>query len=141
MFTSCMSYIMQIAELSSENRDFRRILHTGMKSQLSIMSIPPADQIGHERHPGVEQTLFVRSGLGEAVLEGQSFLFGPGDVLVISPGTLHAIRNIGNEELKIIAVCSPANHLQGRVHHTHSEAVADIEDETYQWELEGVAVA
>jgi len=124
-----MSYHADIIKIARENEDFRRVLYTGPKSQLVVMRIPPGGEVGEETHRFTEQTLFFLSGTGAGLLDGETFPIGPGDVVVVTAGTRHNFRNTGVEDLKLYTVYAPPNHLDGRVHHTKSEADADAADE------------
>jgi mannose-6-phosphate isomerase-like protein (cupin superfamily) len=126
-----MSYQTNIVRATNENDDFRRVLFTGAKSQLVVMNIPPGGEIGEETHDHVEQTLYFQSGTGEAMLDGQTSPVGPGDVVVVTPGTRHNFKNTGTEPLKVATVYAPPNHIDGRVHHTKADADADAEDEAF----------
>ncbi len=124
-----MSYRINIFKETQENENFRRVLFTGPKSQLVVMSIPPGEQIGEETHNYTEQTLFFLSGVGEGALDENKFPIGPGDVVVVTAGTKHNFRNTGTEALKLYTVYAPPNHIDGRIHKTRSEAEADTADE------------
>lgn len=126
-----MSFRTNIVTETAANNFFRRVLFTGKKSQLVIMSIPPGGEIGKETHEHVEQTLYFQSGNGEAMLNDETFPIGPGDVVVVTPGTKHNFKNTGNEPLKVATVYAPPNHIDGRVHKTKAEADADAEDEAF----------
>ena len=60
-----MSYHINIVKEAQENENFRRVLFTGPKSQLVVMSIPSGGEVGEETHKYTEQTLFFLSGVGE----------------------------------------------------------------------------
>lgn len=124
-----MSYHTNILQETDENENFRRVVYTGKKSQLVVMSIPPGGEIGQETHIHTEQTLFFLSGTGEAELDGKKFPIGPGDVVVVVPGTEHNFWNTGKTDLKIYTTYAPPNHLDGRIHKTKVDADADIADE------------
>ncbi len=96
-----------------------------------VMDIKPGEDIGVETHEHVEQVLFCESGTGVAVLDGNESPFNSGDVVVVSPGTVHNIKNTGSVPLKIYTVYAPANHIGGRVHTTKVEAEIDVEDEAF----------
>lgn len=124
-----MSYRTNIIKNTQENDNFRRVLFTGKNSQLVVMSIPPGGEVGEETHKFTEQTLFFLSGIGEGVFDDKSFPIVPGDVVVVTPGTKHNFKNIGNQDLKIFTTYAPPNHIDGRVHRTKADADADIADE------------
>jgi mannose-6-phosphate isomerase-like protein (cupin superfamily) len=126
-----MSYIGNIVGQTKENTFFRKVIFTGRKSQLVVMDIPPGGEIGMERHDNVEQTLFFLSGQGEAILDGKKHRIGGGFVVVVTPGTEHNFINTGSDPLKVYTLYAPANHIDGRVHKTKTEADADDEDEKF----------
>lgn len=126
-----MSYRTNILQNARENGDFRRVLFSGKKSQLVVMSIPPGGEIGEETHDHVEQTLFFLSGTGEGMLDGETFAIGAGDAVVVTPGTRHNFKNTGTEDWKVYTIYAPPNHLDGRVHRTKADADADQEDEAF----------
>ena len=126
-----MPYKANIIKAVQENTYFRKVLFTGTRSQLVIMSIPPGGEVGEETHTYTEQTLFFLSGTGKAILDGKESPIGPGDVVVVTAGTKHNFINTGNVPLKIYTVYSPPNHIDGRVHFTKADADKDIQDEAY----------
>ena len=124
-----MSYKTNIILETANNGNFRKVLFTGQKSQLAVMSIPPKSEVGSEKHEHVEQTLFFLSGTCECVLDHESHIVSAGDVVVVTPGTQHNFINVGEEDVKIYTVYAPANHIDGRIHATIADADADAEDE------------
>lgn len=126
-----MSYNINIIEETKKNNNFRKVLFTGQKSQLVVMSILPGSEVGAETHDNVEQTLFFLSGQGKAILDGKESAVNAGDVYVVTPGTHHNFINTGSEALKIYTVYAPANHIEGRIHATKEDADADQEDEDF----------
>ena len=124
-----VSYHANIVSITQANTDFRQVLFTGKNSQLVVQDIPPGGEIGEETHKYAEQTLFFLSGTGEGELNGSKFPVGPGDVVVVVPGTDHNFWNTGTQELKIYTVYAPPNHLDGTVETTKAVADANTADE------------
>lgn len=63
----------QFKGLASEVRafkQFRKVLHTGLYSQLVAMEIPPGGDIGDEVHT-VDQVLLFTSGEAKAIIAGK----------------------------------------------------------------------
>jgi mannose-6-phosphate isomerase-like protein (cupin superfamily) len=58
------------------------------------------------KHPYAE-TCIVRSGRAAMTIDGQEVLAGPGDIVVIGPGTPHRFTAIGDERL--VAFCIHAS--------------------------------
>lgn len=126
-----MSFITNIIKKTEENTNFRTVLFTGDKTQLVVMNIPVGGEIGKEKHPHVEQSLFILSGQAKVTLDGKETEMGAGDVVVVTPGTKHNLINVGTEPLKVYTIYGPANHIDGRVHATKAAAEADVEDEKF----------
>lgn len=126
-----MPYSINIVKETEKNTYFRKVIFTGTRSQLVVMNIPVGGEVGEETHIFTEQTLFFLSGTGKAVLNGKESLIGPGDVVVVTPGTKHNFINTGKIPLKIYTVYSPQNHIDGRVHITKADADKDFQDEAF----------
>jgi mannose-6-phosphate isomerase-like protein (cupin superfamily) len=125
------SYITNIIQETQSNVNFRKVLFTGTRSQLVVMSIPPGGEVGEETHIYTEQTLFFLSGTGKAILDGKESLISAGDVVVVTPGTKHNFINTGTVPLKIYTVYAPPNHIDGTIEATKSDADKNVQDETY----------
>ena len=54
-----------------------------------------------------EEAYFILSGEVEAILDGQRYLAGPGDVLWTSVGCVHSFSNIGREPVRWLETFSP----------------------------------
>ena len=124
-------YHANVAQLARDNDNYRRVLFTGDKSQLVVMSIAPGDDIGQETHAHVEQTIVCVSGTGRLSLNGAESDFGPGEVVVITPGARHDVRNVGSTPLKLYTIYVPPNHIDQRVQATKTQAKADQADEAF----------
>ena len=111
-----------VATVAEQSPDFRRVLWTGSNTQLVIMTIPPGGEIGEETHPDTDQILTFVSGIGEAVLAGESAEVAQGDLVVVPAGTKHNFRNTGVNPLVLYTVYGPPEHADGAVHATKEEA-------------------
>lgn len=131
------TYQAALADQALHNQDYRRVVFTGMRMQLVLMSIPPGGDIGEEMHARVEQAFFCVAGTGAAFLNGVETPFTAGDVVFVTMGTRHNFRNTGNEPLQLYTIYSPPNHIDGRVQHTKADAVQDQADEEFGRRIEG----
>jgi mannose-6-phosphate isomerase-like protein (cupin superfamily) len=59
-------------------------------------------------HPEVEEVYYLLQGEAEMEVDGQMERVGPGDVVVILPGSTHHIRNLGDSEVVLLVTCAPA---------------------------------
>ena len=69
----------------------------------------PGQGPGLHRHPYPE-TWVVRAGRALISADGEEIEAGPGDVVVVEPGTAHGFRNLGPGRLEIVCI-----HAAGRM--------------------------
>lgn len=124
-------FTQNIETTTLENNNFRKVIWTGSHMQLVLMSLLPGEDIGVEVHPHVDQFFRVEEGQGKAVVNGEEYVLGEDSVLIVQAGAEHNITNTGTTDLKMYTIYTPANHIDGRVHATKADAMADIEDEEF----------
>lgn len=116
-------YAENIEQKTLENSDFRRVLFTGSNSQLVLMTIQPGDEIGKEVHDTHDQFFRIEAGEAKFLLEGEEIFGGDGFAVVVPAGMEHNVINVGENELKLYTIYSPAEHPDGTVHHTKADAL------------------
>ena len=115
-------YVANIETITSENTDYRRVLYTGEKSQLVVMSLEPGVEIGEEVHTEIDQFIRVEQGRGVAVLNGtDEHELVDGTAVIIPAGVRHNVTNTGDTPLKLYSVYSPAEHKDGVVQATKAD--------------------
>jgi mannose-6-phosphate isomerase-like protein (cupin superfamily) len=116
-------YRVDLETATLENGDFRRVLYTAPHSQLVLMTLQPGEEIGLERHDGIDQFIRVEAGQGEAVLDGERQPLAHGSAVVVPAGTEHNVVNTSaTEPLRLYTVYTPPEHPDGTVHRTKQEA-------------------
>lgn len=123
-------WVKNIEQETRTNSTFRTALWTGKHSQLTVMSLPPGEEIGPEVHPEIDQ--FFRLEAGRARVEvgtARDDLSETHDVegdwaFIVPAGTWHNVINIGDSDLKLYTIYSPPNHPPGTVHATKADAEA-----------------
>jgi mannose-6-phosphate isomerase-like protein (cupin superfamily) len=123
-------FVININEVTKQNRTFRTALWTGKHLQVTLMSLNPGEDIGLEMHPDVDQFLRVEQGQGIVQmgnsrnnLSFQRKVFDD-SAIVIPAGKWHNLTNTGNVPLKLYSIYAPPNHPFGTVHTTKAEAMA-----------------
>jgi mannose-6-phosphate isomerase-like protein (cupin superfamily) len=130
---------IDIKKMAKHGSDFRRVIATGERSQLVLMSIPASEEIGSEVHPDTDQILFVLDGEGRAVVDGRTSEVEEGDVVFVPAGTEHNLVNTeDDEDLKVATVYSPPEYAEGTVHRSKADAMAA---EALKKELAGAGAA
>jgi len=112
-----------------ENRKFRKVLYTGIHSQLVLMSLRPKEDIGMETHTENDQFFRFEAGLGKVIIDGNVYEVGDGVAIIVPAGAKHNIINISDsKELKLYTIYSPPHHKDGIVRATKKEAEANDEE-------------
>ena len=123
-------YVVNIEKETLENANFRKVLYTTKNSQLVLMSLAPGEEIGEEIHR-LDQFIRVDKGSGKTILNGVEYPISDGWAVIVPQGTKHNVVNTGTEPMKIYTVYSPPNHIDGTVHVTKADAVADEEHDHF----------
>ncbi len=122
-------FIADIEKMARENEYFRKVLYTAKNSQLVLMALKPKEEIGEEVHH-LDQFLRIEEGEGFAILNGVSTPIRDGSAIVVPAGTKHNVVNgSATRAMKLYTVYSPPEHIDGKVHATKAEAMADTGDE------------
>ncbi|KAL8962554.1 MAG: hypothetical protein Q9193_001061 [Seirophora villosa] len=124
-----------INAMPSESAEFRRVLWTGLYSQVVLMTVPVGGDIGDEVHT-VDQALTFTSGVGKATINGKDQDVKAGDLMVVPAGTQHQFVNTGPTPLILYTIYSPAEHDPRTVHKTKEEGDEEEDagkDEAPKW--------
>ncbi|KAG0646253.1 hypothetical protein D0Z07_8272 [Hyphodiscus hymeniophilus] len=116
-----------LSSLPSSSAEFRKVLYTGLYSQVVLMTIPVGGDIGDEVHT-VDQALTFTSGTGKATINGKDQDVKAGDLMVVPAGTQHQFVNTGPTPLILYTIYSPAEHNSTTVHHTKEQGDKEEED-------------
>jgi len=121
-----------IEELTLANTNFRQVLYTGKHTQLVLMCLKPGEEIGEEVHNTVDQFFRFEQGIGKVLIDGSEYNVKDGSAVIVPAGAKHNVINVSTtDDLKLYTLYSPANHIDGRIHKTRDEAMADEEDEEF----------
>src|SRR3989344_549509 len=122
-------YFGNIENLTLENENFRQVLYTASHSQLVLMTLKPGEEIGEEVHD-VDQFFRFERGTGKSVVDGNEYVVGDGDSIVVPAGARHNIINTSDSELlNLYTIYSPANHRDGVVAAT--KEIAESKEEHF----------
>ncbi|WP_110114725.1 cupin domain-containing protein [Bacillus sp. CGMCC 1.16541] len=127
-------YVVDIEELTKQNKTFRTAIWTGNHLQVTVMSINVGDDIGLEIHPDVDQFIRVEDGQGLVQMgdtkNNLSFKANVYDdyAIMVPAGKWHNITNTGNKPLKVYSIYAPPEHPFGTVHKTKADAMAAEEN-------------
>jgi mannose-6-phosphate isomerase-like protein (cupin superfamily) len=124
-------YNSNIESDTINNTNFRKVVATGTYSQVVLMSLLPGEDIGMEIHEHVDQFFRFEKGQGKVVVDSKELEVSDGSAILVPAGSNHNVINTGSNPLKFYTIYSPANHIDGRIHATKADAIADMEDEEF----------
>ena len=120
-------HCLNVTRAAEENSCFRVAVWTGECVQMTLMCIPPCEEIGEEMHPHVEQIIRVEQG-SAIVRMGKcrgrwnaEQLLCEGDAVFVPAGTWHNVINASKCALKLSSIYAPPNHPRGTVHVTKAD--------------------
>ncbi len=89
-----------------------RVIAGNSESQSATMVIAPGDSTGSDtnRHPDSDQWLFVVSGEGEAIVEGERMDLSTHSLVLIERGEAHEIKNTGTGPLETLNFYVPPEY-------------------------------
>ena len=122
-------YSTNIEQDTLANDYFRKVLFTAPHMQLVLMALKPGEDIGKEVHHDRDQFFRVETGVGEAIIDGESHALEDGSVVVIPAGSEHNVVNTSESEvLRVYTIYAPPEHPDGTIHKTKAEADAAHHD-------------
>jgi mannose-6-phosphate isomerase-like protein (cupin superfamily) len=123
-------WVGDIEAATLDNSNFRTVLFTGERTQLTVMRLAPGEEIGVEMHDHLDQFIRVEEGsarvtLGPSADEiAETHDIGDDWAVIIPGGTWHNVINTGGGDLKLYSLYSPPEHPDGTVHETKADAEA-----------------
>jgi len=121
--------VLNIEAYTTANDNFRTVLWTGDKMQITLMSIPVGGDVGLEDHPQTDQFFRVEQGQAKVVMgdskDSLDFVAtaGPDFAIFIPAGKWHNIINTGDTPLKLYSIYAPPEHPRGAVHKTQQDEI------------------
>lgn len=115
-------FVEDIEKLTTENKDFRRVLYTGKYLQLVLMTLKAGEEIGEEVHEDHDQFFRIEAGKGQVIIDGKATDIEDDDAVIVPAGARHNVVNTGDQPLKLYTLYGPPEHRDGVVRTTKKEA-------------------
>lgn len=97
--------------ITKDRSEIRSILDrtnsTASHQSLAEATVSIGEETEAHYHPRTEEIYYVLRGRGLMTLGDDRREVGPGDGILIPPGTRHTIRNIADAPLVILCCCAP----------------------------------
>lgn len=97
-------------EQTLENECYRYILSSTKQMQIVLMSLLVSEEIPEEVHDDLTQFIYIVRGRARITIEGESYIYEDGDAVLIPPGNLHRVENVGMQILKLYTIYSLPHH-------------------------------
>lgn len=123
-------FVVNIEEVTKQNKTFRNALWTGKHLQVTLMSIDVGEDIGLEVHPDLDQFIRIEHGQGLVQMgdrkDNLDFEANAQDdfAIMVPAGKWHNLTNTGDVPLKLYSIYAPPEHPYGTVHETKAIAMA-----------------
>lgn len=105
-----------IQELDLPGRKLRWLLGDGGLTanhmSMCVIRVAPGEKVrpAHS-HPNGEEVIYILSGSGRVMVDGEVALVGAGTAVLIPQGKVHMLHNTGAEEMKVACFFAPATSL------------------------------
>ncbi len=85
------------------------VKQTEKNSQVATMVLKSGETTGgpDNKHEGIDQWMYIMSGKGEAIINGEKVTFNKGDLILIEAGDYHEIKNTDHNDLQTLNFYSP----------------------------------
>ena len=124
-------YHEDIEQQTISNTDFRRVLYTGKKLQLVLMTLRPGEEIGSEVHDDRDQFFRFEEGSGKVDIDDNIYDVVDGSGVIVPAGARHNVRNTGDAPLKLYTLYGPPEHKDKVVQATKADADKRHHDEEW----------
>lgn len=93
-------------------------LARGNSRRLSLaeVTLGPGGRSLEHHHRHTEEVYYLLQGQAQLTVGDETCTVGTGDTIIIPPGARHKIVNVGEGELKMLAICAPAWHPEDNVY-------------------------
>jgi len=82
--------------------------HAAQNQSLAEAIVPVGTTTLLHKHQKTEEFYYILAGEGEMILGDKKFKVIVGDTVCISPNTPHQITGLGDKDLRLLCLCSPA---------------------------------
>lgn len=128
---SVTGFMGNIEEITKANKSFRKVIYTGKKLQLVLMTLKPGEEIGLEMHKDTDQFFRIESGKGEVLINGKKSSIRENDSIFVPSGSKHNITNTGNSPLQLYTLYGPPNHKDQIIHETKQQAAESKKEDKF----------
>ena len=83
--------------------------NSGVKQcSLAEVTIKPGNSVLEHYHKESEELFYILHGQGVMSVEGETCSVSEGDTVIVLPGMVHKVKNVGDKDLVMLVMCSPS---------------------------------
>ena len=110
-------YEDQIEAQKLPGRDLKWLFTPEMKASenfsMNVVTINPGNTVKPAHaHPGPEEIIYIVSGEGSVLIDGEVYDLRTGTAVLFKAGSIHMVRNTGQEDMKIVCFFTPPATLE-----------------------------
>lgn len=97
----------------------RRLFWGKLSTPLFVyyLVLPPESTVGSHKHVGSEEIYCFLEGKGVMTVDDNELIVGPGDAILTKTGSSHALRNVGEIDIRAIVIIGIVNRFQFLINH------------------------
>lgn len=120
---SHLPYVWNIADITLENKAFRKVLYTGEQLQIVAMCLKPGEDTWHDMHEKQDVLIRVEKWTAVVDMDGFDYTLTDNMALVVPVWSKHNTKNTSKTDMLYIHVlyCLP-QHADYKVHSTKEES-------------------
>jgi mannose-6-phosphate isomerase-like protein (cupin superfamily) len=115
---------VNLKSVAKHNRFFRNVVYTDRSIQIVVARIPPGGEIGCDEARHNDLVLFIVSGSGRLILDSKERALERHDLVFVSAKSPGKLKNVGQHDLKLLAIYAPPQYLDGTIRKTQQDAMA-----------------
>ncbi|MDQ6986051.1 MAG: cupin domain-containing protein [Candidatus Dojkabacteria bacterium] len=122
MNKSQVGYVDNIESETKSNTSYRKVLFTGKRMQLVLMTLKPGEEIGMEVHEDHDQFFRIESGTAKIIMNGEESIAEEDFAAIVPAGAQHNVINASDTDLlKLYTIYAPPEHPEGTLQENKPE--------------------
>jgi mannose-6-phosphate isomerase-like protein (cupin superfamily) len=98
--------------------------YTGKAIQIVAARVRPGEEFTRDEALRGDLVLFVFSGNGRLIVESRERALERHDLVFFPAKSAGKLKNVGERDLRLLAICAPPQYLNGTIRKTRQDAVA-----------------
>jgi mannose-6-phosphate isomerase-like protein (cupin superfamily) len=115
---------VNLKTVAKHNKFFRNVVYTSNSMQIVAARVPPGAEIGYNEPRHTDLVLFILTGTGKLIVNSKERVLKRQDILFFPAKSPCKLKNCSEEQLKLLAIYTPPEYLDGTIRKTEKDALA-----------------